>query len=56
MRQVPARSEHPQSLILEIINEALRDATTAPTIIDALDVTGEALRILADLVRVEVRQ
>ncbi|CAN7470542.1 hypothetical protein [Paraburkholderia hospita] len=49
-------THQPQSLILEIIREALRDAATAPTIIDALDVTGEALRILADMVRLEVRQ
>jgi len=34
---------------LEIIRAALRDAATAPTVYDALDVTGEALRRLAEL-------
>jgi hypothetical protein len=40
---------------LEIIRAALRDAATAPTVFDALDVTGDALRRLAELARVEVR-
>lgn len=40
---------------LEIIRAALRAAATAPTEREALDVTGEALRHLAELVRVEVR-
>ena len=34
---------------LEIIRTALRDAATAPTVYDALDVTGDALRHLAEL-------
>lgn len=54
LRHIPARPEHPQSP-LEIIRAALRDAATAPTVYDALDVTGDALRRLAELVRVEVR-
>lgn len=40
---------------LEIIRAALRDAATAPTVFDALDVTGDALRRLAELARAEVR-
>lgn len=36
---------------LEIINHALREAATAPTVYDALDVTGDALRHLAELAR-----
>lgn len=46
----PARPEHTQ-FPLEIIRNALREAATAPTVYDALDVTGEALRQLADLAR-----
>ncbi|PLZ02553.1 hypothetical protein CY652_10605 [Burkholderia sp. WAC0059] len=40
---------------LEIIRAALRAAAHAPSDRDALDVAGEALRQLAELVRVEVR-
>jgi hypothetical protein len=40
---------------LEIIPTALRDATLAPTVYDALDVTGEALRRLAEFAHVEAR-
>jgi hypothetical protein len=47
---IPARPEQPQSP-LEIIRAALRDAAIAPTITDALDVTGEALRRLAEITR-----
>ncbi|MBJ9682443.1 MULTISPECIES: hypothetical protein [Burkholderia] len=54
LRHVPARPEQIQSP-LEIIRDALRVAATAPTDRDALDATGEALRRLADLARVEVR-
>ncbi|CAM2189998.1 conserved hypothetical protein [Paraburkholderia sacchari] len=36
---------------LNIIRNALREAATAPTVYDALDATGEALRQLADLAR-----
>jgi hypothetical protein len=53
MRHIPARPEQTQSPI-EIIRTALRDAATAPTVFDALDVTGDALRRLAELVREEV--
>ncbi|MCP3714881.1 hypothetical protein [Paraburkholderia sp. CNPSo 3281] len=52
-RNASARSEHTQ-LPLEIIRKALHEAATAPTVYDALDVTGEALRQLADLARAEV--
>lgn len=54
MRHISARSEQQQSII-EIIRAALRDAATAPTIIDALDVTGEALRRLAEMAQAEAR-
>jgi hypothetical protein len=37
-----------------IVQDALRDAATAPTVFDALDVTGDALRRLAELARSEV--
>lgn len=40
---------------LEIIRTALRDAALAPTVYDALDVTGEALRRLAKFARAEAR-
>lgn len=53
MRHVPARPEQPQSPI-EIIRITLRDAATAPTVYDALDVTGDALRRLAEIARAEV--
>lgn len=43
------------STALEIIRAALRDAALAPTVFDALDVTGDALRRLAEIARVEVR-
>jgi hypothetical protein len=52
--QIPARPEQTQSP-LEIIRTALRDASTAPTVCDALDVTGDALRRLAELARAGVR-
>ncbi|VVG71652.1 hypothetical protein PAP18089_02637 [Pandoraea apista] len=48
-----AHTEQSQSPI-EIIRAALREAATAPTVFDALDVTGEALRRLADLAKAEV--
>ncbi|MBN3779794.1 hypothetical protein G3O06_19850 [Burkholderia sp. Ac-20345] len=50
MRQAPARPEQPQSP-LEIIRGALRAAALAPTYQDALDVTGDALRHLAEIAR-----
>lgn len=40
---------------LEIVRTALRDSAVAPTYPDALDVTGEALRRLAELARAKVR-
>ncbi|MDR5741574.1 hypothetical protein QCE73_00230 [Caballeronia sp. LZ029] len=55
MRHIPARPEQTQSPIqLEIIRRALRDAATAPTVVDALDITGDALRQLAEFARAEV--
>ncbi|WP_374625082.1 hypothetical protein [Pandoraea sp.] len=54
MRQDLARPEQTQSPI-EIIRAALREAAIAPTVFDALDATGEALRILAELAQAEVR-
>ncbi|WP_293033103.1 hypothetical protein [Paraburkholderia sp.] len=54
MRQTLAHPDQLQSP-LEIIRAALRDAATAPTVFDALDVTGDALRRLAELARAEVR-
>ncbi|WP_176314664.1 hypothetical protein [Burkholderia vietnamiensis] len=48
MRPIPARPEQPQSPA-EIIRAALRAAAIAPTVFDALDVTGDALRRLAEL-------
>ncbi|WP_205975066.1 hypothetical protein [Paraburkholderia sp. Tr-20389] len=53
MRQVLARPEQTQSPI-EIVNRALRDAAPAPTDADALDIAGDALRRLAELVCPEV--
>lgn len=53
LRHIPARSELPNSTI-EIIRVALRDAATAPTVYDALDVAGDALRRLAEIARAEV--
>jgi hypothetical protein len=53
MRHIPARPEQPQSPI-EIIRVALRAAVLAPSDRAALDVTGDALRRLADLARAEV--
>ncbi|HIH2745950.1 hypothetical protein L3V59_07095 [Burkholderia aenigmatica] len=50
-----ARLEQTQSS-LEIIRNALRAAALAPSDRDALDVAGDALRQLADLVRMEVRR
>jgi hypothetical protein len=47
----PERTQSP----LEIIRAALRGAATAPTVFDALDLTGDALRRLAELARAEVR-
>ncbi|TDY23585.1 hypothetical protein B0G81_3967 [Paraburkholderia sp. BL6665CI2N2] len=40
---------------LEIIRAALRAAALAPSYRDALDVTGDALRRLAEIVRAEAR-
>lgn len=54
MRKIPARPEQIKTP-LEIIRAALRDAATAPTVYDALDVTGDALRRLAEIARAEVR-
>jgi hypothetical protein len=48
MRQALARPEQTQSP-LEIIRAALRAAATAPTVYDALDVFGDALRLLCEI-------
>lgn len=65
MRQALARPEQTQSpdsltlarngerYPLTIIRAALREAATAPTVFDALDLTGDALRRLADLAKAE---
>ncbi len=45
-----------QSPTLDTINAALRAAAMAPTVFDALDVTGEALRRLAEIPRAEASQ
>lgn len=50
----PARPEQPQSQLQQFINSTLRDAATAPTVFDALDVCAAALRTLAELSRAEV--
>lgn len=55
LRHIPARLEQPLSP-LEIIQAALRAAALAPTVFDALDVTGDALRRLAELARDEVQK
>lgn len=49
MRAITVRPEQVQ--IQAIIQSALRAAATAPTIFDALDVTGSALRLIQDLAR-----
>ncbi|AYQ89199.1 hypothetical protein EDD84_18775 [Burkholderia gladioli] len=43
----------PESLTL-FVRETLRAAALAPTVFDALDITGDALRRIADIARVEV--
>jgi hypothetical protein len=53
LRHIPARPEHLQSP-LEIIRAALREAAIAPTVHEALDVTGDALLRLAEIARAEV--
>ncbi|MGY6154120.1 hypothetical protein [Paraburkholderia graminis] len=55
VRHIHARAEQQQSSILEIIRAALRDAATAPTVFDALYLTGDALHRLAEIARAEVR-
>ncbi|WP_175938255.1 hypothetical protein [Caballeronia sp. BCC1704] len=56
MRHIPARPEQSQSPApLDIIQRALRDAATAPTVFDALDIAGDALRQLGEIARAEVR-
>ncbi|HDR9101150.1 TPA: hypothetical protein QDB15_006007 [Burkholderia vietnamiensis] len=49
----PEQSQFPDQLT-QIVSNALRAAALAPTYIDALDITGDALRRLADLAREEV--
>ncbi|WP_200873195.1 hypothetical protein [Burkholderia sp. A1] len=43
----------PESLTL-FVRETLRAAALAPTVFDALDITGDALRRIADIAHVEV--
>lgn len=52
LRDIDARQEQPETL-LEIIRTALRDAATAPTVVDALDACGDALLRLAEIARTE---
>jgi|GEM_PF-2849780 len=52
MRQVLARPEQTQSPV-EIISRALRDAAMASTDARALDIAGDALRRLAELIASE---
>ncbi|WP_322063879.1 hypothetical protein [Burkholderia cenocepacia] len=54
MRQSPARPQQSQ-YPLEIIRAALRAAALASSDDAALDVTGDALRCLAEIARAEVR-
>ncbi|MBU9259698.1 hypothetical protein KTD13_04935 [Burkholderia multivorans] len=54
-RAVPLRSALPQSLeMLHIVSGTVRATAIAPTDRAALDVTGDALRRLAELARTEV--
>lgn len=48
-----AAADLPESLTL-FVRETLRAAALAPTIFDALDITGDALRRIADIAHVEV--
>lgn len=54
MRQALARPEQTLS-IPALIADTLRAAALAPTDREALDVTGDALRRLAEIARAEVR-
>ncbi|MFP3706196.1 hypothetical protein SB783_19465 [Paraburkholderia sp. SIMBA_009] len=58
MRQAIARPKQPQlpNNLAVFINRALRDAATAPTVYDALDVCADALATLAALARMEGRR
>ncbi|MDR5800608.1 hypothetical protein P9292_11030 [Caballeronia sp. LZ001] len=55
----PARPEQNSLLVpifyIDIINGALRNAALAPTDVAALDIAGDALRLLVDIARAEVR-
>ncbi|HTH58608.1 MAG TPA: hypothetical protein VL689_00450 [Paraburkholderia sp.] len=50
----PSRPDAPRPDPIEIARAALRDAALAPTVFDALDVTGEALQRVAELLRARV--
>ncbi|MDH6150514.1 MULTISPECIES: hypothetical protein [Paraburkholderia] len=54
MRQGPARPQQTEPAI-QIINRALRDAATAPTVYDALELAGQVLVRLAEIAPAEVR-
>jgi hypothetical protein len=49
----PDQTTLPNTLT-QLVNEALRAAALAPTYIDALDITGRALKSIAELARVEL--
>jgi hypothetical protein len=49
----PLSNNARDSLVATIIRAALRDAATAPTVFDALDVTGEALRQLSKMTPIQ---
>ncbi|VVE16557.1 hypothetical protein PHO31112_02903 [Pandoraea horticolens] len=55
MRHIPAHPEQIESPVLSIVRNALRAAALASSDRAALDVAGEALRRIAELVVVEVR-
>ena len=53
---IPLRCANPRSLLmLDIVSDAVRAAALAPDDRAALDITGDALRRLADLARAEVQ-
>ncbi|MCY0388242.1 hypothetical protein OVY01_13540 [Robbsia sp. Bb-Pol-6] len=48
-------TERNNQLLAAIARDALRAAATAPTVVDALDVAGDALRAISEMTRGEVR-
>ncbi|WP_321899123.1 hypothetical protein [Paraburkholderia heleia] len=53
LRDASTRPHDPMRMIEQIVKDALRAAPIAPTVYDALDVAGEALRRLAEIARAE---